>query len=231
MRSQWTGGRRCALAVGVFTPLAGIAVLFALLLVSVAYDFVLHRVGDRGADLSTRRPPFGPFAAGSLPVESKSWSGARGTLTPLRVFSAHRAPPASGTETLGAIPRRVLTTAPTWWVAPGLKRAVASFVSRNGAFVSERFDDAEQRAMVANEEDPRTLEAFDALVPTAFRADIWRLVALKLGGGVYHDAKMLCVSRNILFTVTFHANPAHDLTCPPSSIMIEKDASRASSKV
>ena len=178
-------GRRGCLALGAAVPVAGLVALCALLLLSAACDFVLHHTGDRGADL--------------LPLtdESSIWRGTRGTLKRVRVFTAGPAASESDRAPLSAIPRRVITTAPTWWIAPGLKRAVASFVSRNGAFVSQRFDDADQRAMVAEEVDSRTLEAFDALVPTAFKADIWRLVALKRGGGVYHDAKMLCVSREL----------------------------------
>lgn len=163
----------------------GVAVisLGMLILASRTIDFLNHHAGGRGADLMVQHSTSQLYTAPTslAPSEERALrarsdgAGAAGTAQPL-----------------GAIPRRLLTTAPSWWQTPGVQRAVASFAAQNAHFVSERFGDAEQRAMVALESDPRTLEAFDALVPTAFKADIWRLVALKRGGGVYHDAKMAC---------------------------------------
>ena len=185
--------RRLVIAVGVAVISVGM-----LVVASRAIDFVIHHTNDRGVDLVAHRSgaqqSTPPRSHAALSDDSlKSHSGTPWAQLALRARSGGAG--AAGTaKALGTIPDRLLTTAPSLWQTPGLRRAMASFAARNARFVSKRFDDAEQRAMVALESDPRTLEAFDALVPTAFKADIWRLVALKRGGGVYHDAKMACYS-------------------------------------
>jgi hypothetical protein len=51
------------------------------------------------------------------------------------------------------------------------------------------FDDSECRAFIAREYPDDVLYAYDRLIPTAFKADLWRYCVLYKYGGVYLDVK------------------------------------------
>jgi hypothetical protein len=52
------------------------------------------------------------------------------------------------------------------------------------------FCDADCRNFIAQEYPPDVLMAYDRLIPTAFKADLWRYCVLYKYGGVYLDAKL-----------------------------------------
>ena len=52
------------------------------------------------------------------------------------------------------------------------------------------FDDNECRAFIAREYPDHVLCAYDRLIPTAFKADLWRYCVLYKYGGVYLDIKL-----------------------------------------
>ena len=52
------------------------------------------------------------------------------------------------------------------------------------------FNDAACREFIAREYPPDVLFAYDRLIPTAFKADLWRYCVLYKYGGVYLDAKL-----------------------------------------
>ncbi len=52
------------------------------------------------------------------------------------------------------------------------------------------FNDADCRAFIMNEYPPDVLMAYDRLIPTAFKADLWRYCVLYKYGGVYLDVKL-----------------------------------------
>ena len=56
------------------------------------------------------------------------------------------------------------------------------------------FNDADCRAFIINEYPPDVLTAYDRLIPTAFKADLWRYCVLYKYGGVYLDIKLAGVS-------------------------------------
>jgi hypothetical protein len=53
------------------------------------------------------------------------------------------------------------------------------------------FNDADCRAFIENEYPPDVLRAYDRLIPTAFKADLWRYCVLYKYGGVYLDVKYM----------------------------------------
>ena len=53
------------------------------------------------------------------------------------------------------------------------------------------FNDDECRAFIAREYPSDVLDAYDNLIPTAFKADLWRYCVLYMYGGVYLDIKLL----------------------------------------
>ena len=56
-------------------------------------------------------------------------------------------------------------------------------------YVHHLYDDADCRAFIAAHFDAEVLQAYDALIPAAFRADLWRYCVIFVNGGVYMDAK------------------------------------------
>jgi hypothetical protein len=52
------------------------------------------------------------------------------------------------------------------------------------------FCDADCREFIRNEYPPDVLMAYDRLIPTAFKADLWRYCVLYIYGGVYLDVKL-----------------------------------------
>ena len=58
------------------------------------------------------------------------------------------------------------------------------------------FCDSDCRSFIAREYPPDVLMAYDRLIPTAFKADLWRYCVLYKYGGVYLDAKLEWGGRN-----------------------------------
>ena len=68
------------------------------------------------------------------------------------------------------------------------------------------FCDADCREFIRNEYPPDVLMAYDRLIPTAFKADLWRYCVLYIYGGVYLDVKLM-----------FHGGSAPQRRFPKSS--------------
>ena len=71
-----------------------------------------------------------------------------------------------------------------------LHKSVYSFQSLNPSFEHRLATDPDMRSQIARLEPMETLLAFDALRPSAFKADLWRYVVLYHFGGVYADIKL-----------------------------------------
>lgn len=54
-----------------------------------------------------------------------------------------------------------------------------------------RYNDFQCREMIEKNFDQRVVDAYDKLIPGAFKSDIWRLCALYLHGGVYSDVHII----------------------------------------
>lgn len=90
-----------------------------------------------------------------------------------------------------AVPRIVWRTGPfpRGELPPQAARALDSFVTLNPGWTQVYTTDEENREFLGRV-DPRALAAYDALVPGAFKADVWRLFVLRECGGVYADLGM-----------------------------------------
>jgi mannosyltransferase OCH1-like enzyme len=92
----------------------------------------------------------------------------------------------------GEIPRVIYQT----WSSKTLPPKMASCVDRlkkaNPTFEYQLFDDAECREFIKDNYDTDVLEAYDTLLPGAFKADLWRYCILYDKGGVYVDIKFQC---------------------------------------
>ena len=94
----------------------------------------------------------------------------------------------TGPFALGDLPASLRASVDTWR-QQGVEYAGSSSGGSAGPPEVEVqwFDDAAARAWVA-EHRPQYLPEYDALVPGAYKADLWRLLILHAQGGVYADA-------------------------------------------
>ena len=56
------------------------------------------------------------------------------------------------------------------------------------------YDDSECREFIKNNFEQDVLDAFDNLIPGAYKADLWRYCTLYIKGGIYLDIKYKCVN-------------------------------------
>lgn len=92
-----------------------------------------------------------------------------------------------------SIPRRIMQTWNESYVTPGMYQAMLSCSYHNPDYEYLLFDEEDRLADVA-EFSGEALRAYKMLRAGAFKADLWRLCALYLRGGVYIDADMTCLT-------------------------------------
>ena len=116
---------------------------------------------------------------------------------------------------LQAIPRQIVQTWVTTSAAeisPDMAFAMATVRKLNPEYKYTLFDDINCHTFIADNFDSRTLSAYDALVPGAYKADLWRYCYLYKCGGIYMDAK------------TVGQLPLSMVIAPDSSLFLTLDA-------
>jgi mannosyltransferase OCH1-like enzyme len=89
-----------------------------------------------------------------------------------------------------------LTVYQTWCTKnlPTKMRETIEFnKSQNPKFNFVLYDDNDCRDFIEKNFDKDVLEAYDALIPGAYKADLWRYCILYVNGGMYLDIKLKCV--------------------------------------
>jgi len=69
--------------------------------------------------------------------------------------------------------------------------SIMTFLELNPEYEYHFFDDTDCRKFIEDNYDKSILEAYDTLIPTAFKADLFRYCYLYKLGGVYTDCKMI----------------------------------------
>lgn len=80
----------------------------------------------------------------------------------------------------------------TWWtkdLPPLMRKNVNAIIQNNPAFKHHLFDDNDCRNFIKNNFDEKVLNAYDTLIPGAYKADLWRYCILYKNGGIYLDIK------------------------------------------
>lgn len=95
------------------------------------------------------------------------------------------------------IPKRIMQTYKTNNVPTRMSAAIKSIVERHPTFDYIFFDDAACLAFMTEKTHPDVLEAYESLIPGAYKADIFRLAFLYEYGGWYLDVSM-CVDSNMI---------------------------------
>ena len=99
------------------------------------------------------------------------------------------------------IPRHLYQTWHTKRLPPKMRECVESLCADNPEFEHHLFDDTDCRDFIKNHYGGVVLNAYDILIPGAYKADLWRYCVLFKLGGVYLDIKYRCINGFKLLSV------------------------------
>jgi mannosyltransferase OCH1-like enzyme len=92
------------------------------------------------------------------------------------------------------VPLNIYQTWHTKNLPPLMKKIVNIIIKNNPQFNHQLFDDDDCRNFIKNNFDQNVLDAFDTLIPGAYKADLWRYCILYKNGGIYLDIKYLPIN-------------------------------------
>jgi len=93
----------------------------------------------------------------------------------------------------------------TWYtkdLPEKMRERVNLLKSQNPEFNHHLFDDNDCREFIKQHFRLDVLEAYDSLIPGAYKADLWRLCILFIRGGIYIDIKLVCANGFKLIELT-----------------------------
>jgi mannosyltransferase OCH1-like enzyme len=92
------------------------------------------------------------------------------------------------------IPLNLYTCWHTKELPPLMKQNYEQLKIDNPEFNHFLYDENDCRDFIKNNFDESVLNAYNSLVPSAYKADLWRLCILYINGGIYLDIKFKCVN-------------------------------------
>ena len=87
------------------------------------------------------------------------------------------------------IPANIFQTWQTHILPPQMFNAIKIIKKQNPRFNYYLFSDIDCRLFISKNFDPAVLNAYDQLIPGAYKADLWRYCILYKYGGIYLDIK------------------------------------------
>jgi len=100
------------------------------------------------------------------------------------------------------IPLKIFQTWNTKNLPPKMKENVERLKKQNPKFEHYLFDDNDCREFIKKHFDNEVLNAYDSLIPGAYKADLWRYCVLYINGGIYMDIKLNCINGFKLIELT-----------------------------
>jgi mannosyltransferase OCH1-like enzyme len=100
------------------------------------------------------------------------------------------------------IPLKIYQTWHTKEMPRHMRENVELLKRTNPRFEYFLFDDNDCREFIKTHFRPDVLNAYDNLIPGAYKADLWRYCVLYVNGGVYLDIKFKCVNGFKLIALT-----------------------------
>ena len=92
------------------------------------------------------------------------------------------------------IPLKIYQTWHTKDLPLNMKICTDSIKNMHPNFEYFLFDDDDCRNFIIKHFDNNVIEAFDSLIPGAYKADLWRYCVLYINGGIYLDIKYKCIN-------------------------------------
>jgi mannosyltransferase OCH1-like enzyme len=135
------------------------------------------------------------------------------------------------------IPLHIYQTWHTKELPPKMKDRVESLKTTNPEFEHHLFDDNDCREYIKENFNVSVLNAYDKLIPGAYKADLWRCCILYKRGGIYMDIKMTCINGFKLIELTKQNHFVKDrilplsiynafMVCQPNSPLLLKAINR-----
>jgi len=100
------------------------------------------------------------------------------------------------------IPLDIYQTWATKELPQKMRERVELLKIQNPRFNHYLFDDNDCREFIKTHFKPDVLNAYDSLIPGAYKADLWRLCILFIKGGIYLDIKLACINGFKLIELT-----------------------------
>jgi len=100
------------------------------------------------------------------------------------------------------IPLKIFQTWHTKSLPPFMRENVEILKKRHPNFEHFLFDDEDCRNFIEKYFDKEVVDAFDSLIPGAYKADLWRYCVLYIYGGIYLDIKYQVVEGFRLIALT-----------------------------
>lgn len=126
------------------------------------------------------------------------------------------------------MPLNIYQTWKTKDLPPVMRKRVERLKAQNPRFNHFLYDDDDCRLFIQNNFDVSVLNAYNSLVPGAYKADLWRLCILYKYGGIYLDIKLNCINGFRLIELTERNHYVKDR--PNNSIFNSLIASEAGNK-
>jgi mannosyltransferase OCH1-like enzyme len=101
-----------------------------------------------------------------------------------------------------AIPLNLYQTWFTKDLPTHMKKNVNELRKQNPEFKYYLYDDEDCRDFISKNFEESVVDAYDKLVPGAYKADLWRYCILYINGGIYLDMKMRCIGDFKLIELT-----------------------------
>jgi mannosyltransferase OCH1-like enzyme len=114
------------------------------------------------------------------------------------------------------IPLKIYQTWVTKDLPPKMKKCVESLKAQNPKFEHFLFDDNDCREFIKTHFRTDVLNAYDKLIPGAYKADLWRYCVLFINGGIYVDIKLSCINGFKLIELTEKEHFVKDRPSPLS---------------
>ena len=111
------------------------------------------------------------------------------------------------------IPLDIYQTWHTKNLPPKMRECMETLKKQNPEFNHHLYDEAECYEFIKDNFDPEVAEAYNALIPKAYKADLWRCCILYKRGGIYLDIKYYCADGFKLIKLTDKEYFVHDSTC------------------
>lgn len=114
------------------------------------------------------------------------------------------------------IPLKIFQTWHTKDLPPKMKECVERLKAIHPNFEHYLYDDNDCREFIKNHFDEEVLNAYDKLIPGAYKADLWRCCVLYIHGGIYMDIKLNCINGFRLIELTESNHLVKDRPLPLS---------------
>jgi mannosyltransferase OCH1-like enzyme len=92
------------------------------------------------------------------------------------------------------IPLKTYTCWHTKELPPLMRVNYEKMTKRHPDFTHYLFDENDCYNFISDNFDNSVLEAYNTLVPSAYKSDLWRYCVLYINGGIYFDIKFYCVN-------------------------------------